>query len=227
MAATFKSRLEPDLSDPGVSQSPDHHHYMNGYPCIKTNGSLVRSFSTEESEISGLNGGHTIDRDIDFDDCSPSLKDVEILLRGYSQSPFEHEEEHGQDIDDDDDFAENGSSPILLSECPEFQAYLQPFETSNVNNDIDEDEIVFGFKSHRNGNSSKDKREDEDALWELIEAETEALCLSEEGLVRLQSHNAPQSPGKFPLKVIPFVNIFASFALLRKCPMNFVDKTPT
>lgn len=214
MAATFKPRLEPDLLEPGVSENPSHHHYVNGYPCIKTNGSLIRSFSAEESEMSGLNDGHTFDQDTDFDDCSPPLKDVEALLRGYSQSPFEHEEENGQDPDEDDDFAENGSSPILLSECPEFQAYLQPLEASNVDNDINEDEIVFGFKSRRNGRSLKDMKENEDALWELIEAETEALCLSEEGLVRCQGDDAPQSSGKFPSKVIPFVILRAFFALL-------------
>ncbi|KAM7538445.1 hypothetical protein Aperf_G00000078629 [Anoplocephala perfoliata] len=200
MAAAFKSRLQSDLSEPGASQGQSlRTHYCSGYPCIKTNGSLVRSLSVEEREMSALNGGSKLDQGID--EPSPPLKDVEALLKEYSHSHFKKGENgHREDEnDEDDDFAENGSSPILLSECPEFQECLQLLQAPNTD-DVNEDEIIFGFKSPRKGDTSKDKKEDEDALWEFIEAEAEGLCLAEEGSRRCQGNGAAKSPAENSVK---------------------------
>lgn len=154
--------------------------------------------------MSALNGGSKFDQDID--DPSPQLKDVEALLREYSHSHFKQEENRRRDNenDEDDDFAENGSSPILLSECPEFQECLQLLQAPNAD-DVNEDEIVFGFESRRNKDLYKDKIENEDALWEFIEAETEGLCLSEEGLVRCQGNGVDKSLAENSVKVIHLI----------------------
>ncbi|VDK26797.1 unnamed protein product [Taenia asiatica] len=148
----------------------------------------------------------------DMDDAAPQLEDVEALIRGYSHSHKAEEDEdeeldegdavNDDDDDDDDENVINGSSPILLSECPEFQAYLQPLQVSSQEDDPtlnDEDEIVFGFVPLKNKKASsrdKDEKDEEGALWELIEAEAEALCLSKEGLAYCQRNAMIQSPVK-------------------------------
>ncbi|EUB58771.1 Pleckstriny-like domain family B member [Echinococcus granulosus] len=214
MAATFKPRLELDLSDAG-SQGQNHHsRYCGGYQCIKTNGTLARSFSAEDGQMAIASRGSKVEhnKEDDVDDASPQLEDVEALLRGYSHSHKADDEDEeleegdaanaGDEDEDDDDNAMNGSSPILLSECPEFQAYLQPLQVSSQEGDPtlnDADEIVFGFVPRKNGKLSprnKDEKDEEGALWELIEAEAEALCLSEQGLACCQRNAVIQSPVK-------------------------------
>ncbi|VDM20893.1 unnamed protein product [Hydatigera taeniaeformis] len=214
MAATFKPRLESDLSDT-VPQGQNHHsRYCGGYQCIKTNGTLTHSFSTEDGQMAIANRGYKMDhnKEDEVDDASPQLEDVEALIRGYSHShKLEDEDEvlegdgnvnDCDDYDDDDENVINGSSPILLSECPEFQAYLQPLQvSSHEDNPIlnDEDEIVFGFVPLKNKNLSpqnKEERDNESVLWELIEAEAEALCLSEKGIACCQRNAVAPSPTK-------------------------------
>ncbi len=188
MAATFKPLLELELPFDDTA-SPQHSHHSAGtfsgsplHQRIKTNGSLFRSHSAEDGRLAFIaNGG---DDDLE-DDASPQLKDVENLLNGYEESPNEEE---------------NASPPVLLSECPEFQAYLAPSGAQLEGDDEDDsmpnedDEIIFGFTSRSGEERHGTHNDDEGAMWELIEAEAEALCKAEEESKARCLDNQPTSP---------------------------------
>ena len=165
-----------------------------------------------------INDGNSSDhiRVDDVDDASPQLQDVEALLREYSNSSSI---EAGGEEEEDEDYAENGSSPILLSECPEFQAYLQPLElTENKETHAldDDDEIIFGFMPRRGKNPAMGDKDEEIAMWEFINDEAEALCPSEEDLAPCQGNDVAQLPVKSSPNRIPSplkVNLYNFFAL--------------
>ena len=198
MAATMKPRLESDLHT-SAPQSPNRQrHYLGGYQCIKTNGSLVHSNSKEEVGMPTVNGesNSVHNHDDDIDDASPQLRDVEALLRGYSNSSTNVVP---KEEDDDDDYDERGSSPILLSECPEFQAYLHPLEVGKRDDTQasgNDDEIVFGFLPRGEKDMLPAENDEEAAIWEFIEDEAEAMCFSEEDSSRCHDNGIAQSSDK-------------------------------
>lgn len=173
---TFKSQfLKLELNFEETEDPPTHSHQPIGPHRIKTNGSLFRSHSAEDGQMAMIAACSKLD---DAEQISPHLKDVEALLNGYSE-PFEEADE------------EDSSPPVLLSDCPEFQAYLNDGEgmaAEGLQNEADDDEIIYGFplrdremRSSLNEEVAKrEEKDDEGAMWELIEAEAEALCKVEE-----------------------------------------------
>ncbi|VDD79594.1 unnamed protein product [Mesocestoides corti] len=155
MAAAFKPLLELGLPD---SVSPNqNHHSFNGFETsplnqrIKTNGSIVRSHSAGDGQMSLV---------------------AENRYNGYPHSPYEAEDDDGDNESPPVLLSECPEFQPYLKPSP-----LQK-EIGVLN---EEDEIVFGFLPRNGNKTDGNNEDEESAIWELIEAEAEAYCASGRG----------------------------------------------